>query len=284
MRTRRTFLTQCAAFVPASMMLRWNGGLFADEPKQSGLNLAVQTWTFKNFDIETAIRKTKEAGVDAVEIAGGILIGTTQKRASATNKEERKRIKDVLAETGVKAISLGGSQGGTEDFDFAADFGLLRLQGEPPFDKLVEVSERAEKYKVQFTLHNHPKPSKYWNYKETLKRLDGTTSYLGFCPDTGHFTRSGIDPLQAIKDLEGHIFAVHLKDLNDTLQSEEQKNSLHDVPWGTGKGQVEAILNELLRQKVNGTVIIEYEYDWNNNLAAVAQCAKFFHKIVSRQN
>jgi sugar phosphate isomerase/epimerase len=194
--------------------------------------------------------------------------------------DERKRIKEVLAENSVKAVSLGGSQGTTEDFDFAADMGLLRLQGEPPFEKLVEISERAEKYKVQFTLHNHAKPNKYWNYQETLKRLDGCTSWIGFCPDTGHMIRSGIDPLVAIKALKGRIYEVHLKDLNDLPSEKVQSKDLHDVPWGTGQGQVEAILRELQEQKSSATVIIEYEYDWDDNLAAVTECAEFFRKIV----
>jgi sugar phosphate isomerase/epimerase len=259
--------------------LLFGHSLFANDTAV-GLNLAVQTWTFKNFDLKAGIEKIREAGVGFAEIAGGIQFAGQKKRASALTADERKQLKDVLQRNQVKAVSLGGCQGTPEEFDFAADFGLLRLQGEPPFEKLVEVSERAEKYKMQFTLHNHAKENKYWNYKETLKRLDGCTSWLGFCPDTGHMIRSGIDPLTAIKDLKGRIFAVHLKDLNDILSPEMPKNKLHDVPWGTGKGQVEAILRELLAQKATATVIIEYEYDWDNNLAAVTECAKFFHKIV----
>jgi sugar phosphate isomerase/epimerase len=247
----------------------------------SGLSLAVQTWTFRLFDLDVGIRKIREAGVHFAEIAGGIQLSGQKKRASAMTIEERKRIKEVLAENNVQAVSLGGCQGTPEEFDFAAEMGLLRLQGEPPFEKLIEISERAEKYKIQFTLHNHAKPNKYWNYKETLQRLDDCTSWLGFCPDTGHTIRSGLDPLVAVKELKGRIFSIHLKDLNDISTQESPKNNLHDVPWGTGKGQVEAILRELLAQKKDITVIIEYEYDWENNLHAVTECVKFFHKIVS---
>ncbi|MDR2441606.1 MAG: sugar phosphate isomerase/epimerase [Planctomycetaceae bacterium] len=249
----------------------------------TGLTLAVQTWTFRLFDLDVGIRKIREAGIYFTEIAGSIQLAGQKKRASAMTNEERKRIKNVLSENNVQAVSLGGCQGTAEEFDFAAEMGLLRLQGEPPFEKLIEISERAEKYKVQFTLHNHAKPNKYWNYKETLQRLAGCSSWLGFCPDTGHMIRSGIDPFVAIKELKGRIFAIHLKDLNDISTEESPKNNLHDVPWGTGKGQIEAILHELLVQKSDITIIIEYEYDWENNLPAVTECAKFFRKIVSTE-
>jgi sugar phosphate isomerase/epimerase len=276
MTNRRDFLKTASLSAGA---LLFSNPLFADGVAV-GLNLAVQTWTFKNFSLDEGIRKIHEAGVGFTEIAGGIQLDGNKKRASAMTTDERKRIKDVLAENQVKAVSLGGCQGTTEEFDFAAEMGLLRLQGEPPFENLVTISERAEKYKVQFTLHNHAKPNKYWNYKETLKRLDGCSSWMGFCPDTGHMIRSGIDPLVAVKELKGRIFAVHLKDLNDILSPDVTPQNLHDVPWGTGNGQVEYIMRELLEQKATATVIIEYEYDWDNNLPAVTECAKFFNKIV----
>ncbi|MDR1269460.1 MAG: sugar phosphate isomerase/epimerase [Planctomycetaceae bacterium] len=280
---RRTFLK--AVSLGTGMCLTGNPFFAttttAESASESGLSLAVQTWTFRLFDLDVGIRKIHEAGVGLAEISGGIQISGQKKRASAMTAEERKQIKNVFAENKVKPISLGGCQGTPEEFDFASEMGMLRLQGEPPFEKLVEISERAEKYKIQFTLHNHAKPNKYWNYKETLQRLNGCSSWLGFCPDTGHMIRSGIDPLVAIKELKGRIFAVHLKDLNDISTPELPKNNLHDVPWGTGQGQVEAILRELSAQKKDITVIIEYEYDWENNLPAVTQCAAFFRKIVS---
>jgi len=252
-----------------------------DSPAKADLKLTVQTWTFRLFDIDEGIRKTRQAGIDYVEIAGGIQVKGQSKRASTLTADERKWLKAVLADNNVTAISLGGCQGTPEEFDFAVEFGLKTLQGEPAFDKLVEVSQRAEEYKVRFVLHNHPAPSKNWLYKDILPRLTGCSPWMGFCPDTGHQMRSGIDPLVAIKELKGRIFSIHLKDLNDYgFVNSPNRSHLHDVPWGTGKGRVEAILRELIAQNVQAPVIIEYEHNWENNLAEVTECAKFFHKIV----
>ena len=248
---------------------------------RANLKLTLQTWSFRLFDLDEGIRKTRQAGIKNIEIAGGIKLKGENKRASQMTTEERKWIKSVLEENDVTAISLGGCQGTPQEFEFANDMGLQYMQGEPPVERLVEVSEMAEKHKIRFTLHNHPKPSRYWNYKETLDRVKNCTSWLGFCPDTGHMIRSGIDPLVAIKELKGKIYSMHLKDLNDVIMSEDEKKDLHDVPWGTGKGQVEAILKELLDQKVQCPVIIEYEYKWENNIPEIIECAKFFNSIVN---
>ncbi|MDR1493704.1 MAG: TIM barrel protein [Planctomycetaceae bacterium] len=258
--------------------------IFAEEnpaqAKKADLKLTVQTWSFRLFDIDEGIRKTKQAGVKFVEIAGGIRIRGENKRAVAMTAEERKWFLAVAEENQVKAISVGGNKGTRQEFDFAAELGLSVMQGEPDFERLTEVSKLAEEYKIRFALHNHAKPNRYWNYKETLTRLDGCSSWLGFCPDVGHFARSGIDPLTVVKDLKGRIFSIHLKDLNDVNTPDGEKKDLRDVIWGTGKIPVEAILCELVEQKVQGPVIIEYEYKWEDNVNEIAECAKYFHKIV----
>ena len=257
---------------------------FADDaPEKADLKLAVQTWSFRLFELDEAVKKTRQAGIPFIEIAGGTRIKGQDKRASAMTAEERKWLKTVLADNEVTALSLGGCQGTPQEFDFAAEMGLKTLQGEPPFDTLVEVSRRAEEYQVRFVLHNHPSPSRYWNYKDILPRLEGCSRWMGFCPDTGHQMRSGIDPLIAIKELKGRIDSVHLKDLNEFgFVNSTNRSDIHDVPWGTGKGRVEAILKELIDQKMQGPVIVEYEHHWEDNVGEIAECAKFFNAIVGK--
>ncbi|MDR2707105.1 MAG: hypothetical protein LBC02_15135, partial [Planctomycetaceae bacterium] len=68
--------------------------IFATNSKinsDTGLSLAVQTWTFRLFDLDVGIRKINEAGVRLAEIAGGIQLSGQKKRASAMTVEERKR-------------------------------------------------------------------------------------------------------------------------------------------------------------------------------------------------
>lgn len=280
---RRTFL-RLGAVCTGIFVFKPSSGVSEDslDLKKAAITLAVQTWTFREFAIDEGIRKAHQAGIGQVEIAGGIRIGDERKRASKMSAEEKKWLRGILEENKVRAVSLGGCQGTIEEFDFAKEMGLDFLQGEPPVEKLVEVSNRAREYDIRFSLHNHPKPSRYWNYKESLERIKLCTPWLGLCPDTGHMIRSGIDPLQAVRDLKGRIVSVHLKDLNALRTEAEPKANLHDVPWGTGVGQVGEILAELDKQAFRGPVIVEYEHNWKDNLAEVAACAAFFHKTVRK--
>ena len=246
---------------------------FAAEPeKKSAITLGIQTYTLRKFDLAEAIKIAGEGGITEVEIAGGISWAGKSGRLA--------EIRAVLKENNVRAISLGGCHGTAEQFEFAKEMGLKFLQGEPPLDTLVEVSKRAEEYGIRFALHNHPKPSTYWDYHENLKRVKDCSPALGFCPDTGHYMRSGFDPLQVIRDFKGRLVSVHLKDL-DVVDPEAKNPRFRDTAWGNGKGQVEAILNELMGQGYTGPVIIEYDYIYpDNNVEDVGKCAEFFRKVV----
>ena len=87
--------------------------------------------------------------------------------------------------------------------------------------------------------------------------------------DIGHWVRSGLDPVECLKILNGRIISVHLKDLN------EKSPDAHDVPDGTGISNIPAILAELKRQNFVGNVSIEYEYNWKNSDLDVAQSIGF---------
>ncbi len=89
--------------------------------------------------------------------------------------------------------------------------------------------------------------------------------------------RSGIDPLEAVKALEGRIISFHLKDLN-----EFGKRNAHDMPWGQGEADMDAILAELKRQSFKGVFSVEYEHNWDNSVPDIAECVKYFDKIAAR--
>jgi sugar phosphate isomerase/epimerase len=88
--------------------------------------------------------------------------------------------------------------------------------------------------------------------------------------------RSGINPLDAVRKLEGGIISFHFKDLNKYA-----KQGADDVPWGAGKANVKAILAEGLRQKLSAVFSIEYEHNWLDSLPEIARCVKYFDQVAA---
>jgi sugar phosphate isomerase/epimerase len=120
-----------------------------------------------------------------------------------------------------------------------------------------------------------------------LAAVKGRTPLMGACADTGHWLRSGLDPVECLKKLEGRIIVLHFKDLvpedGSTAKGDgpgkkrKESKDMHDVPWGTGVGNVKAQMAELKRQNFHGAFCVEYEYHWETSLPEVAQCVKFFN-------
>jgi L-ribulose-5-phosphate 3-epimerase len=111
---------------------------------------------------------------------------------------------------------------------------------------------------------------------------------MGSCADTGHWLRSGLDPVECLKKLEGRVITLHFKDLvpeppkaqaaaTGKAKKPSESKAMHDVPWGTGVGNVKAQMVELKRQHFHGAFGVEYEYNWENSMPEIAECVKFFN-------
>ncbi|UJH90148.1 sugar phosphate isomerase/epimerase [Antarcticibacterium sp. 1MA-6-2] len=123
-------------------------------------------------------------------------------------------------------------------------------------------------------LHNHPEPSTYWNPDTVLEAVKGREN-IKACADVGHWIRSGMNPVENLKKLEGHIASLHFKDLN------EKTKEAHDVPWGTGISDVDSLVEELKRQGFEGVISVEYEHNWDTSLPEIEQSVNYFKKIVN---
>ena len=234
-----------------------------------GWRFGCQLYSFNRFTFKQAVEKAAQTGGRYCEIFLGQRIDDSKNTGNAVgDKSIRKLMKTILADYGIIPLSVGVCGAGRDVFDFAAEMGLYAISTEEGFDKLQEVSKLTEEYRINAALHNHPKPSIYWDYKIVLERLKDCGPRVGACADTGHWMRSNINPVEAIKALKGRIIQFHFKDLN-------QFGGGHDLPWGTGQADVPAILAELADQRFSGPFFAEYEHNWDNNAPDIAQGIAF---------
>ncbi len=68
---------------------------------------------------------------------------------------------------------------------------------------------------MNMAIHNHPKPSLYWDCEITAKAIEPFDKRIGACADIGHWARSGKVPAECLKRLEGRIIELHVKDIDD---------------------------------------------------------------------
>lgn len=250
----------------------------APNAEKLGWRLGCQAYSFNRFTFYEAVDKVASLGLHCIEVFPGQPL-SKEKPEQRTNEsmspEIRREVKQKLAGADVKMVCFGVGGHGRQTFEFAKDMGIETLVSEPPLDAFDEIEKLCEEFQINLAIHNHPKASRYWNPETVLKVCRGRSRRIGACADTGHWMRSGLNPLQCLKKLEGRIISFHFKDLN------KSGGGAHDVPWGTGQGDVKAMLTEIHRQGVKAVFSIEYEHNWDNSLPEIAQCVEYFDKVAA---
>lgn len=241
--------------------------------------LGSQAYTFKNFTFAETLEKLSSINLKYVEAfpgqeIGGGIEGTMHFTMDA---DTRSKVKELLKSKGIKPVAYGVVTGQNEEewrkiFAFAKDMGIGIINSEPKIEDLDKINTLAGEYGLVVALHNHPKPSIYWNPETVLKAVKGREN-IKACADIGHWVRSGLNPIESLKKLEGHIVSMHFKDLN------EMSRDAHDVPWGTGISNIDGVIKELKRQDFEGVISVEYEHNWDNSLPEVEESVEYFRKV-----
>lgn len=248
-----------------------------------GWRLGIQAYSFNRFTFYEAVEKTSELGLGWIEAYPNQRLSIEKpdvKFHHTMAAEVRDEVKQKLRGDGITLVNYGvvrlvnNESKCREVFDFAKDMGIETICSEPPEDAFDLIDKLCEEYKINVAIHNHPKPSHYWDPNTVLKVCQGRSKRIGACADTGHWMRSGIKPLDALRKLQGRIICLHLKDLNKI-----GKLRAHDMPWGTGVGGVKDWLGELDRQGFKGVFSVEYEYDWYNSVPEIHKCVEYFNKV-----
>jgi len=240
--------------------------------------LSVQAWTFNRFTAFEAIEKTLLAGSRYIELFPGQTMqkGSDVKVGPEMGEEATKALQAHLEKTGVKAVAFGVTDIPADPekarvlFRWAKSMGIGVINTES--DKAIDTIEMMVKeFDIKVGFHDHPKrPNdpgyQMWDPNYILSLVKNRDKRIGACADTGHWVRSGLKPVDALKILKGRVVSSHLKDLHEFAMSG------HDVHWGLGVSNMAGIFDEFKRQRFVGPASVEYEHNWDANLTDVASC------------
>ena len=271
-------------FIIFSLFVLLSYSSFAQSKAEKlGWKLGVQAWTFRNFSFSEALDKIKQLGLHYVEGYPGQKIGAGIEGGLDFNMtpEKIKQVLDLLHKKGIKMVSYGvvnikSREEWEQIFLFAKTMGLENIVAEPKPEDLAYISLLCDKYKVNIAIHNHPQPSHYWHPDTLLTALKlATSSRVGSCSDVGHWRRSGLNAVESLKKLQGHIIEVHLKDVIDA------KDPSEETIWGKGGNDMKAVFTELNRQHFKGMMSIEYESNPADNMSEISQSINFFNTLIA---
>lgn len=225
--------------------------------------IAVQCWTFRKFTFFETLQKVKDLGINYLEAYPGQTLSNDRpdiRLDHNLSEEQLQRVQNKLNEMGITLVNYGVVDLGRDEasmtkvFDFARKMGITTIMAEPNFDELPLVEKLVQQYDIKVAIHNHPQPSRYALPDTVLKYVKNLDKRIGSCADTGHWLRSGVVPVAALRLLTGRILSTHLKDLNEFGVREA-----YDVPFGQGVANIHDILAELTLQDYQGYLVVEHE-------------------------
>jgi sugar phosphate isomerase/epimerase len=266
--TTGTFMNQALAQAPAKY-------------RTGGFAAAVHAYTFHRFTAFEAIEKTAQSGARCIDLRPNQKLSPDDETivGPGMGEEKTRKLRDKLAQHDLFLLGFGVISIPSEEakarpiFEWAKSLGVKVFNTES-IGSLDTMEKLAKEFDINIGIHNHPRKKddesyKIWDPKYVLSLIEKRDKRVGACADVGHWVRSGIRPVEALKVLEGRIVSSHFKDLH------EFSGGGHDVPWGTGASEVPAMLDELKRQNFEGPLSVEYERNWLTSLPEVAQCIAF---------
>jgi inosose dehydratase len=281
--SRRRFLQAGAAALSLAALPQVRAEEKKDDPF-GGFTLGIQSYTFRNFDLEPALKRTQDLGLHSIELY--------QKHAPANaTPEQVKAILTTCKGYGVTPIAYGvqnftkNHDANKKLFDFGKTLGIHTFSANPEPDSFDSLDKLCEEYKIAIAIHPHgpmgDKLDRWYSAEIIIEAVKNHHPLIGTCLDTGHLIRSAqppfnkkLDPAQQVRVMGARNFGMHLKDHDNEKRT--------DVVYGKGVLDVPGVLKALRDVDFKGYISIEYEANPNNPSPDVAQCVQIFKDSVKK--
>jgi sugar phosphate isomerase/epimerase len=281
MNRRRFVFTAGAALLssrwrPASNLLTLPIGRQSPDPF-GGFPIGVQSYSLRNFELLEVIRHIQGLGLHFAEFYSKHL----PLDAPAGQVQETLKL---LKEADIRLVAHGVNDF-TRDhaanqriFEFATKAGVRNITANPQPDSFDSLDKLCGEFDCRVCIHNHGPGALYDKIADVVKAVKDRHPNIGACIDTGHFIRSAEDPVKAVHELCGRVFALHVKD------EAEQRPDSHNVVIGKGHLDLVGLFKALRETKFpeDGSISLEYEAKPDNPLEDMRECLVMAQEAIAK--
>jgi sugar phosphate isomerase/epimerase len=261
----------------------------------SGVQLGVQSYSFRDRPLDAAIQAMVEDGIGECELysphieLGGLPRPQGSGGRGAANREELRKWRLTVPLNEIKAVRKKFDDAGiwlfAFNYSFRDDFtdaeidrgfqmaqalGVKVITASSTVSVMPRVAPFAEKYKITVGVHGHNnvKDPNEFATPESFAKAMALSKMIGVNLDIGHFTAANFDAVSYIEEHHDRITNLHLKD--------RKKNDGPNVPFGEGDTPIKPVLLLLKQKKYNIPANIEYEYKGKDDAAVeVKKCLDY---------
>ncbi len=253
--------------------------LFAADKKDpwGGWPVGVQSYSLREFDVGEAVRHMQGMGVHFAEFYGKHLALNATDEQIAEVKKLLKAADIKLSAHGVNPFSKD-HDANRKIFEFAKRAGIRNITADPSEDAFESLDKLCAEYNIRIAIHNHGQGHRYDKISDVVQAVKGRHKWVGACVDTGHFIRTGEDPVKAIHELNGRVFGVHMKD--DT----ERGKGSHNVVIGKANLDVVGVFKALKETQfpADGALSLEYEANPKNPIDDMKECLAVAKEAIAK--
>lgn len=284
MATRREFTTGLAAAAAGVTLAPRAAAKARMKPSVfGGVQVGVQSYTFRAFDIDRMIAAMTSIGISSVELWNGHL------EPMKTTEDGFRAVKRKFDDAGitVNAYCANFPNTATDEhleraFRGAALLGTKVMTSSVEQPIVPRLDQWCRKHKIRMGLHNHWLGDKWFKGDKSInfegpadwaRALEGRSEYLGINLDIGHFSASGHDPVPYFREHHGRIFNLHVKDRDKDADHTYRK-------FGEGATPIAEVLRLARDLKFRYAANIEYEMDERDPTEGVRHSFEYVKKIL----
>ena len=216
--TRRGFLGSAAAAAGVALAPAFPARAAAHQghsgrtAAKGTLRLGVASYSMRKFSLDQTLDMAKTLGVTSM----------TFKDVHIPRTDPPEVTKALRAKIEAAGITIAG--GGTitlpndpveirKNFEYAKTAGFPLIFTSPDPAALDTVEKMAKEYDIKTVIHNHGPEDKWWpRPQDAYAAVKSRDSRLGLCIDIGHTTRTGTDPVAAVRECKDRLYDMHVKD------------------------------------------------------------------------
>ena len=282
MATRREFAAGMAA-AAAGLALQPRAQARVKPSVFGGIQVGVQSYTFRAFDIDRMIAAMTSIGLGSVELWDGHL--DPAKTTEDGFRAVKRKFDD--AGIGVSAYCVNFKTDASDElldssFRGAKLLGTSVMTSSTEQPIIARLDQWCRKHQVRIGLHNHWLGDKWFKGDKSInfegpadwaRALEGRSRYMGINLDIGHFSASGHDPVAYFRQHFDRIYSLHIKDRDQDADHTYRK-------FGEGATPIADVLRLARGMKFRYAANIEYEMDEQDPTEGVRHSFEYVKRIL----
>lgn len=276
MQTRRQFHKLTLGALPLSRA--WG----KPDSKIDGVQIGVQSYSFRDRPLDEAIQGMMEVGLGECELWQGHIEPkgaqpSLRNWRETVSLDEFEKVRKKFDDAGILLYAYNYSFRDSfsdkeieRGFEMAKALGVKIITASSTLSVVDRIDPLADKNRIYVGFHGHSNikdPNEFAKPESFEQAMRGRSKYIAINLDVGHFFAAGYDPVDFLEKHHDRIVTLHIKD--------RKKDNGENMPFGEGDTPIKQVLQVLKSRKYRIPANIEYEYKGGDTVQEVKKCYEY---------